>query len=1151
MTNRWLSVILPLLSTLAACAGGLPDPKTGGKRGAPVSVLFVMGQGGAGQLPLDPTVAKKLHGRGYLLRTVSDREPLTLDYLRQFNVVVLAGLSDFNGGSYYAPGGVVLLNVAENVKLLQQYVGEGGGLVVVPLMAEAGSQVAATLNAALAPWEMEIGWETVRDDANAIPGHKAGHAAYVYSWTRNIAKSAITEGVHALAYPGVCMRWDDAYSTNPLLPKGRAWKPLAWGERSSKCVRLGDGYRWVDGDSGRAPVLAAARDAGKGRVAVVGIGAYYLLSYAFDDKRTEVGENSTGPLRGIAFERGDGNTPSDWGILFDNLLRWTAEATTRAGLGGRPGPWETKLKPRRLPDEPIPDFAVVDWEKVELPPTWAHHSPNIRYWRGSPFYDEIPDPLVTKPQEINKLLVGPRTRYSEGRGSIAQWARAAKAAGYRAIVFAERFEKLRAEDWPKIIAECKRNSTKDFACLQGMDIADDYGNRYLILGNTNFPPRGILTPDGKGLQQTSRLSLGFSGHIAVVHRLGGNKGLPTELCRHFQGVSVFTYAPDGKGGYGLADDAFDAYAWQLFNASNPVPIVVHELTDPRQVPKAAATGFQQIVPSQDALDAIRYFRYGLAHFFENPQRYFITEGPIIDKFAIFNKDIGSPACNRDHWRAIVGASSPDATIKEAVLYDRSMARIARRWLPNKPSFAELVDGDHGHQHYFMFVVTDSKGRRAISPHLRTVPRGYFTRCADRQNWFGAAGSYTGIWPSGRHGIWYIRPHFPAGAETEEFGGKHPLATIMSFPFASNAMTFTDYSVKRRYIRPVTYGMDAWRIENTEPSKTFHAFARVSKWHDIITGIGSPKGMNPGPMAFLTGVETRLSPHKHVAPDSGIFTSINRVPPNTAYRFVRDGRVVEGKLDGKDGTLMDLPEGASLGDFLLLKALTVSGKGAMGWRARPSVPGRDVLKRANWVERWKAEYMYVPWTWRASLGAEGPTPWSIKLTRGELTEALGTLKLVSDNYGIAGTLKAGGEPKFLPLEIWPVLEGWPAALWTPEGLAYSFWSGLVKQTPLPGTTSGPPFLAHIGANIDTAYAALPNTKDTPFYVGNTLMSSDKNLVLAWTLWTATRAGLEVHNPTDETIKARVWSAKAIPGKFVVDIEVTVPPGTTQRLTLPAE
>ncbi|MCX7008546.1 MAG: hypothetical protein NTY53_15060, partial [Kiritimatiellaeota bacterium] len=72
--------------------------------------------------------------KGYAFDVVSDKEPLTAEFLRQFNTVVLGGLDDFNSGRYYSPGGIHLLNTAANVKLLQSYVAEGGGLVVVPLM---------------------------------------------------------------------------------------------------------------------------------------------------------------------------------------------------------------------------------------------------------------------------------------------------------------------------------------------------------------------------------------------------------------------------------------------------------------------------------------------------------------------------------------------------------------------------------------------------------------------------------------------------------------------------------------------------------------------------------------------------------------------------------------------------------------------------------------------------------------------------------------------------------------------------------------------------------------------------------------------------------------------------------------------------------
>ncbi|MHB9132099.1 MAG: hypothetical protein ACYDBB_13575 [Armatimonadota bacterium] len=1127
---------LLLAATLSARAA-LSNPKTAGKNGGAMSVLFILGRGAEGWLSVDPVVAKQLADEGYLVRSANDQEPLTTEYLRQFNTVVVVGLEDFQGGGYYNVGSSTLLNTAKTVGLLHRYVEDGGGLVFVPVMAEAGSQVSDIYNAALAPWKMKIGWETVRDDPNQVAEKLLSN----YMWTKNITVHPITEGVKALLYPGQLLRWDDAYPTNPLMPQDAAWQVLVRGEATSQGMRNVN-YKWSPADAGKSPALAAVRQAGKGRVGVVGLGAYYLVTHAYYAKKdekgnpsTNLGENFVGLLDGVVYAKGDGKTPSDWGILFKNMLRWTAEAGTQAGLGGTPEEWTSKLAKIEVPNDPIPDFAAVNWKTLTLPTTWSHRVGGIKWWRGSPFYDEVQDPLVQKPQQMNKILIGAHSAYSDGKGTVADWVKAAKAAGFKAIVFTERFENLKGEEWSKFIDDCKANSSADFACMQGMDIADTQGNRFLILGNTNFPTGGMLSADGKALEMTARLSLGFSGHIAVMHRTGNNPTLPKELFRHFQGVSVYTYAAGKDGRYGLVDDAFEAYKWQLYNASNPVPIVVHELADPSEVAKNATIGFQEIVPSQDALDAIRYFRYGMSHFFENPQRYFISEGPIIDGFTIFNKDIGVCELNRDHWRALIGATSPDpeATINQAVLYDRE--KIARRWTPNKASFAETIDGEHDYQRYFMLEVTDSKGRRAISPHLRTVARGYFTRCGDRQNWFGAAGSYTGIWPSGTHGINYIYPSFPAGVETETFFAKeHPLATKMSLPFASNAMTFTDFNIDCKYIRPTQYGMDAWRIENTIPTTTYEAYARVGKWHDVATEMPDRN------LTTLTTVETVLRAKKAFSPAGGLFPVVNAVDASNTYVNWKDGQAVEGKFDRKAETLIDLPAGASVGNYFLLTPLTISGKGEMGWRAEA---GKEIPAGTEW----KTAYVYLPRAWRASMGAEGPMPWSMKLTQGTMS-TLGLVNMTAKNYGVAGTLKAGGPVKMLPLKISGLNGNWPAAMWTSDGSAYEAWSGLLKPKAIDGVTTSLPFLAHIGVCDNIGYAALPNTADVKFYAGNTLIASNPDLVLAFTLWTKKEAGIEVHNPTDKAITARITSAP-IPGKYKVNKTVTVPAGSTVHVRLP--
>jgi hypothetical protein len=172
---------------------------------------------------------------------------------------------------------------------------------------------------------------------------------------------------------------------------------------------------------------------------------------------------------------------------------------------------------------------------------------------------------------------------------------------------------------------------------------------------------------------------------------------------------------------------------------------------------------------------------------------------------------------------------------------------------------------------------------------------------------------------------------------------------------------------------------------------------------------------------------------------------------------------------------------------------------------------------------------------------------MRLRQGKLESVLGTVNLVADEYLVRGTLKAGGELKTLPLRIRGLNENWPAALWTPKNTSYTF-SGLHQPKPLPGTQSST-FLSHIGLYEGIAYATLDASADTPFFVGNTLIASDPKLVLSHTLWTAKEAGLEVHNPTDQPIRARITSPRDLPGLYRIDTRVAVPAGSSLRVSLP--
>jgi len=324
-----------------------------------------------------------------------------------------------------------------------------------------------------------------------------------------------------------------------------------------------------------------------------------------------------------------------------------------------------------------------------------------------------------------------------------------------------------------------------------MDIEDFQGGRYLVLGARRFPDPTWLTRDGKRLQAVRMLSLGWYGHVASVHRSGRTQ-LHPKMYKHYQGITVYTY--DGKGK--LIDDGLHAYQWAIRSDSNPIPVAAHELTSPAQVAVAARTGFQQILPGVSLAKAARYFRFGFTHYFACPLRYFISEGPVLDGWSIHNKDLGPAEENRDHYRLGIGVRS-DQPLREVTLYDGFT--VVRRWRPKDKTFRTLVDGFHDGQHEFMLLASDAKGRRVLSPGIRTVTRNWRLRCGDRQNWLGSMYIYTGWYMQGFGNYSLsLRNTREGGSGWLGTGGGNP-CVIFDFPFFSNHVQVVDVDVTTKYV----------------------------------------------------------------------------------------------------------------------------------------------------------------------------------------------------------------------------------------------------------------------------------------------------------------------------------------------------------------
>ena len=128
----------------------------------------------------DPQVTAMLTGMGYQAGYANYDSTLNMDFLQQFNLVVVTSVP-------------VQDNTAVNA-LLMQYVQAGGGLLV--LGSAGNSDQLANVNGLLNPSGIQILQEQVMDNTNydTVP------FTQVY-WTDNITADTVTENVTGIFYP--------------------------------------------------------------------------------------------------------------------------------------------------------------------------------------------------------------------------------------------------------------------------------------------------------------------------------------------------------------------------------------------------------------------------------------------------------------------------------------------------------------------------------------------------------------------------------------------------------------------------------------------------------------------------------------------------------------------------------------------------------------------------------------------------------------------------------------------------------------------------------------------------------------------------------------------------------------------------------------
>ena len=1072
----------------------------------PVCVLFLSAHAG-----LDETYRQSLTDAGYVVETASYYRPFKLEFFRKFNVIVIDSLP--GAGNEWETFGQKMLYFWTNFGHVQQCLSEGAGVLVYAF--SSGGSGFGGWNERMKQFGAQILRASMRDPTRKFKPWNA-YGDNFYCWTEKTATHPITEGVKRVYYPSANLRWDEFYTSPPLL-LDEAWSPLVMAEPEARAMRNAGGEWSVSPAAPKQLVLAAVRDVGKGRLGVVACDPGYIHRHPYLT-RANVGEMSYGPKDGIdgaILDKGNGEVPSDTGKLVDRMIRWLAGSPAAGRFGAyQPADKTALTAPVYVSPEEKNFKPVIDWDNPPAPPSWKHRAWAIRKGDAG-YYPEVTDPLMGGDIQFFKALVGVHTAFSDGKGTVKEYAEAAKKAGYSLVCFAEAFEHLTADEFRTLAEQCAAHSTSELKCLPGYDIMDRDGNHLIVIAAPEYPQSAWLTDDGKRVEQVQKLNLGYYNHKVVAHKPESSTVLPQERLKHFQGLSVYTYR-NGK----LIDDSLRAYAWQAMNGSSPQPIVVHEVYRPAEVATAAANGFQQIMPADTVENAIKYFRIGIATFFEAPARYVFSEGPIIRKWVVAGgKDVGAAEENRMQFQMQLGAQS-DVPLKSATLMDGYTP--LRRWLPKGNTFEGEANLQHSHQYGVYLVVEDRKGRRAISAPVRTVAKRYHFRCSDRQNWLGHCGfHYTGTCLPEKFNISMpVKGTAEASSIlTNERGTA--MAVALNFPFTSNDLQLTEARLDQVYTWALwsDIGLDARPSWASKPSTVYEGKMRHWSFTNHVQG---------QPYVTLVEFGLKLKRDVEIAGNPRLWPKFGGLREKKFARVGADGQITVGDVPQE----ADLVPGTLVGGIIALSDNLGADRGQFGIRAPAAVNGvvpagternaRFLIASSSSSFRPKkvTNFDSDPAGFLRAMGFAGPTPYRIATDRGKINGFSFVADVTPEDGGIAGQVaKPADIPFWIPLRI-PVNPNWVAGIWQ-EGQRIRY-SGIFE---------------------DTAWPQLDVSKGSRFYAGSLLPSDNEDLVLQVVTWTPDRLRVEVHNPTDKPITATVRSPIEITGLSRLVRKITVPAGST--------
>ncbi|MBM4046184.1 MAG: hypothetical protein FJ279_13820, partial [Planctomycetes bacterium] len=626
---------------------------------------------------------------------------------------------------------------------MERYVREGGGLfLLLQAVRYPGDEDEKFQNLLTENFGCRLLHEGVFDKANTFSSPKTlVFPPMEFFVTANVRPHPVTEGVRRLYLP----RYGSAPSPGvEALGLDQNWQVVVAGEDTARSYFVGDDNALNldrEGSLKSAPPIAAVREFGKGRVFVyTAHSKHVFLNYG----------NRMWPQ--ITESDGDkeAGKPSGGNQLVLNALRWLAEpALQTEGFGTH----------KLAPIQPVKFEPTMNWDTQEF----------------------------GKPADGVRGILGAHSNYSDGKGGVADYTKAARAAGLSFLVFTDPLELLTADKLAKLKADCAAASSDDFYACPGVEFSDSLGVRWAAWGEKVVFPEDSFTDKNKKFTVWDGQRVVCTGRYASMCQFGPNgiidyralhaaNAHPANLWWFYR---VFPFAYDVTGEAGGQGEAFGAAqrdsSAELNNSartrsggpgqapltkpSTPTLIAdnfqeyLYALRDlrwmsidaftrvksPEQVATAARTCVSVVGSLKSARDLLN--SRCASSLTSIAARHYVTQGPEILLWQGINTQMENP------WQKTRGAQrvrlrfevASDNGLAEVKAHDANFGLVRRFAGNGAKTLAREFEMVHDKQHYLVLEVVDTQGRRAVSSYaLVFCYKSGLYRCGDNLNLLGSA-----------------------------------------------------------------------------------------------------------------------------------------------------------------------------------------------------------------------------------------------------------------------------------------------------------------------------------------------------------------------------------------------------------------------------